>query len=96
MKNVAVSLDNGIPAKRNAITNMFAERGWAYWHWIDDFWIVQIPDDMPPRKLHELIEAMPDVGTSTILLFEFKGPITYWGRAKDSAWDWLKHLGSSG
>ncbi len=96
MKNIAVCLNVGSPPKRNAITSMFSDKKWAYWHWIDDFWIVQVPDEFTPRLLHTLIESLPEVGTATILLFEFKGSITYWGRAEEAAWDWLKHIGGSG
>ena len=96
MKNIAISLDAGTPEKRNAITNLFAVKSWPYWHWIDDFWIVQIPDELTPKSLLAFIEALPEVGPKTILLFEFPGPITYWGRAKTEAWNWLISLGKGG
>ena len=94
MKNIAVALNAGQPEQRNAITNFFAASGWAYWHWIDDFWIVQVPSDYTPRALHDQLERLPAVGTATILLFEIHGAIAYWGRANKDAWAWLNHIGS--
>lgn len=95
MKNIAIALDAGSALQRNAITNYFAASEWAYWHWIDDFWIVQVPDDYTARTLHNHLEQLPAVGAATILLFEFKGRIEYWGRANKTGWDWLKNIGST-
>jgi hypothetical protein len=96
MKNIAVVLNAGQPEQRNAITNFFSGSEWAYWHWIDDFWIVQVPDNYTPQKLHNQLELLPAVGTATILLFQFSGRITFWGRANKDAWNWLKHIGNAG
>ena len=95
MRNMAIALNGGTPALRNAITNLFSSRRWAQWHWIDDFWIVQTPDDYTPKLLQNEIEALPLVGNQTMLVFEFQGRINFWGRAQKAAWDWLKHIGSA-
>jgi hypothetical protein len=94
MKNFTVALDSGTPASRNAITNYFAAQQWAYWHWIDDLWIVQVPDTYSPKTLYSQIEVLENIKQATILIFEFQGSINYWGRAKTEAWDWLKHIGT--
>jgi hypothetical protein len=86
----------GTVEQRNAITNFFAASQWAYWHWIDDFWIVQVPDNYGPHSLHDRIVQLPVVGEATILLFEFHGRIRFWGRANKDAWDWLNHIGNVG
>lgn len=95
MKNIAIALNAGFPAQRNAITNFFTNHGWPYWHWIDDFWIVQVPDFYTPSTLYAEIENLPEVESVTILLFEFHGTINFWGRADTAAWNWLNHIGSS-
>lgn len=96
MKNLAIALNDGTPEKRNDLTRLLASNSWAYWHWVDDFWIVQVPDDYTAHSLHDLVKESSEVGTSTILVFEFKGEIQYWGRNKTEAWDWLKHIGNAG
>ena len=93
MKYFAVSLHAGTPTQRNSITNSFASKNLAYWHWIDDFWIVELQDHYTARKLHDELEAIQVVGTATMLVFEFDRNIKYWGRAKNEAWDWLSHIG---
>ena len=96
MKNIALALHAGTPQRRNAITKLFSDEQWAYWHWIDDFWIVQVPDTYTPKSLHDRLEALDPVGAGTILVFEFRERITFWGRAAKEAWAWLKHIGNSG
>lgn len=95
MKNIAISLNAGTPIQRNAITKLFSKKSWAYWHWIDDLWIVQVPNEYTPKLLHIRIEALPDIGNPTMLVFEFKGNINYWGRCKDEAWKWLNVIGKA-
>lgn len=96
MKNLALALHAGEPVKRNAITRHFNNCRWIYWHWIDDFWIVQVPNSYTPKSLHQELESLTAVGTTTILVFEFQGRIRYWGRAKKAAWKWLSHIGTAG
>jgi len=96
VKNIAISLHAGGPAQRNAITKVFVDEKWAYWHWIDDFWIVQVPDTYTPKTLHDRLEALEPVGAATILVFEFHGRITFWGRSPNEAWAWLNHIGNAG
>ncbi len=96
MRNIAICLHAGLPNQRNEITNFFSNNNWPYWHWIDDFWIVQVPYEFTPHSLHDKLEELPSVGTSTILLFEFNGAITYWGRANEEAWKWLSVIGNAG
>ena len=95
MKNLAIALNAGSPEIRNAITSGLSDKNWAYWHWMDDFWVVQVPDNYTPQLLHNLIEAQPEVGKPTMLVFHFSGKIKYWGRNKKEAWTWLDHIGTS-
>ncbi len=92
-KNIAVVLNAGAPEQRNAITSFFSLQKLVYWHWIDDFWIVQVEETVTPKSLYALIEALDEINTPTILVFEFKGRVKFYGRANPAAWDWLKHIG---
>ena len=95
MKNFAIALDSGTVEERNEITNLFDTKKWAYWHWIDDFWIVQVPDDFTPKKLDEIIASDTILNTRTRLIFEFQGKINYWGRNTEDAWKWLSVIGNA-
>jgi hypothetical protein len=95
MKNIAIALNAGTPVQRNEITKLFAAERWAYWHWVDDFWVVQVPDGYTVKTLHERIETLPNICKPTMLVFEFNGRIKYWGRNNKEAWDWLQHIGSA-
>jgi hypothetical protein len=93
-KNIAIALNAGTPEQRNAITSYFSSQKLAYWHWIDDFWIVQVDEDVTPKSLHITIEQLDEIGKPTVLMFEFKGRVKYFGRANKAAWDWLSHIGN--
>jgi hypothetical protein len=93
MRNIAIALNSGTPVARNEITNFFSSKGWAYWHWVDDFWIVQVPDEYTPKVLYQKLVDLPRYSRQTILLFEFKGRINYWGTAPKDAWEWLEVIG---
>lgn len=95
MKNIAIALDKGTPSQRNEITKYFSSKSWAYWHWIDDFWIVQVPNEYTTHSLHIEIEKLSEIGTSTILVFELNGRTNFWGRNVEKAWEWLKHIGDA-
>jgi hypothetical protein len=94
MKNLAVALHAGKAVQCNEITTFFADEGWAYWHWIDDFWIVQVPDSYTPHTLHTQIEQLPNSGSPVILVFEFQGRIKFWGKCDPDAWKWLNNIGN--
>ena len=96
MKNLVIGLNAGSPAQRNELTKLFSEKKWVYWHWIDDLWIVQVPNEYTPKTLHRKIEELPNIAEPTMLIFEFQGSITFWGRSKDDAWKWLNHIGNAG
>jgi hypothetical protein len=93
VKNIAIALNAGYPEQRNAITKFFSEQKWAYWHWVDDFWIVQVPDFYTPKSLHDKLESVANLSASTMLVFHFQGNISFWGRGAKEAWDWLRHIG---
>ncbi|MEJ1379329.1 MAG: hypothetical protein RPU34_05890 [Candidatus Sedimenticola sp. (ex Thyasira tokunagai)] len=95
MNNFAIALNAGTPTQRNEITNYLSNQKWAYWHWIDDFWVVQVPNDYTPKTLHDKLEQETDIDTPTMLIFEFTGRVNFWGRNKDEAWKWLDHLGTA-
>ncbi len=79
---------------RNELTSVFSSALPAYWHWIDDFWIVRCEAGVTAKSLHEWIEKRTDI-TATMLVIEIKDGFSYWGRSKNEAWDWLSTYGSA-
>ena len=96
MRNLIIGLDKGSPFKRNELTEFFSGKNWAYWHWMDDFWIVQVPDNYSPKVLHSELEESTEIGKPTMLVMEFQGKIKFWGRNDKEAWEWLDHIGNAG
>ncbi|MCG7964825.1 MAG: hypothetical protein N0E54_19145 [Candidatus Thiodiazotropha taylori] len=93
MKNFVIALEEGSPKVRDEITNYFSKENWAYWHWIDDFWIVQVSDEYSSKQLHEELEANTEIVKPTLLILSLDGNNQYWGRNEDDAWSWLNHIG---
>lgn len=94
IKNLGVSLHGGNPDKRNLITNHFRDKGYVLWHWIDDFWIIQIPLSKTPKGVWDDL-TLAGLGTEIILIFELPGHITYYGYADPKAWEWLKPIATA-
>lgn len=95
-KNIAIALNAGTPTIRNGITDYFRTNSLVFWHWIDDFWIVEVDLNVTPKSLHaELIGSGSLTPSNTILVYEFNGPIKYWGRGAKEGWDWLSRIGKS-
>lgn len=95
MKNLAMALDAGTPENRNLITLFLSNKNWAYWHWIDDFWIVQVPDNYTPKGLYDELIESTGLGLSTILTFDLNNHVNFWGNNKQEAWRWLEAIGSA-
>jgi len=95
-KIIAISLNTGTPALRNAITTAINGAGWPVWHWQDDFWLTQVPSEHTPKTIHEFLEAKKAVQQESIFLFEVGTPIAFWGREPEAAWEWLQHIGKPG
>ncbi len=93
MKNIAVALNAGTPERRNAITNYFSSKNFAFWHWVDDFWIVRVDDSVTAKSLYLLLENLAEINTVSMLVFEFQGQIDFYGRADKVAWNWLEQIG---
>ena len=91
-KDLVVFLDGGDAVARNEITNFLKSTGDAYWHWMDDLWFLN-GSEFTAKSLQSQLRELPSIGTRTMLVFKLGGPMEYWGRADDKAWDWLKKAG---
>lgn len=92
MRHILIALNDGNEKLRDCITTYIVGANWPYWHWIDDVWIIEPPHGTTAKSIHDALD--PFVDETTVLIFEFRGPINFWGRNEKEAWDWLNSLGN--
>ena len=94
MKHIAIALHAGTPPLRNSLTEHLVAKKISFWHWIDDFWILEVESETTPKQFYKsLVEADALDPKSTVLLFELEGRLSYWGKADKAAWEWLSSIG---
>lgn len=76
--------------QQDAITTIFREREWPFWHWIENVWLLaEVPDEVTPRALWDEItalEGMQDINGIAIRL----GPEPlFWGSNPAESWNWM-------
>ena len=82
--------------QKNALTN--ALRGkFGFWHWLDDSWLVATKEDKTAGDIYgELIESVPSIAHSRVVVFKVEGDISHRGRLKKRAWEWIRSSFSRG
>ena len=87
-----VVVENLSKAEADALTAYVdRQEHWAYWHWIEGFWLILRWDNPTAKEFWNAIaQAMPSLESKTMLVMRVDDPVTYWGRADKAAWDWLK------
>ena len=76
----------------NAITQLFQDSPYGFWHWIENFWIVQGDNkhETAEQLWDEISRRVPAFEPKTTLVMRIDNPVSYWGRADKKAWDWLR------
>lgn len=88
MSKFVISLPDTNAAKKNAVTNHFKSKGWAFWHYHDDLWLLKSSssNDTPKNIFEELTMI---IGDDVCLIFEVNGSPKYYGRDDTKSWDWM-------
>lgn len=90
MKKFIILADGLTAEQQNAITRFIQDRGWGFWHWHTNTWLLAgLPDDWTPRRLQVDLEESLKLQTSMIIM-SISDPITFFGRAPEEAWPWLQ------
>lgn len=97
MKLYAIALDSGTPEKRNVITSLIVANNWEYWHWFDDFWIVDPKNQfLSPKLIYQTLASNAELATANILVFDFDRGVKFWGLSNKDAWKWMGSIGTAG
>lgn len=91
MARFIIATENFRKAEADALTAVLDDSSYAYWHWVESFWLVLTPDNtQTARQLwNEVVEAVPSIEPKTMLVMRIDKPMSYFGRANDAAWNWL-------
>ena len=85
-----IALDNGTSEQQNAITLHLKKRGFEFWHWIEDLWLLSnVPLGVTPRRLWEELNELPELAGQDMIVFMVNSGIAYWGQLPQNAWRWL-------
>ncbi|HVT29151.1 MAG TPA: hypothetical protein VHE81_14140 [Lacipirellulaceae bacterium] len=91
MAKFIISCDSIQKPLADAVTRAIASAQYDYWHWIDDFWIVQTDKVHTAKFLWEFVtKSVPALSVTTMLVARIDSPQSYWGLAPNDAWTWLK------
>ena len=93
MKHYIVAVDSGPADESNSVSEMLTDRGCAWWHWIDNFWIVI--DQKGVFTATSLRDAILEITHSrNLLVFEIKSRGSWAGfgpsSKKRNSSTWLK------
>jgi hypothetical protein len=90
-KKFVIAIDSGNQVIRNQITTYLKTKNWGFWHWFDDIWLLSAVEEFQtPKSIYELLVAHASIGNQTIIVFDVDSDSrSYWGRAKQDAWEWL-------
>lgn len=88
-KKFVIVLNSGTPAEQNLLTQRLVSLQWAYFHYLEDVWLLAgVPDAQTAKTIYA--DAALILGEKTILVFEVQGECEHFGRANPKAWPWLK------
>ncbi len=89
-----IATNNATAEQRNAITDFVKEKGWAFWHHFEDFWMV-VTDDyshMTSKQLFNELTDIPVIGKQFyIIVIRMAGqdqPMTHFGFGPPKGWEW--------
>ena len=89
-----ISTDSLPKTEADALTGVLSQLSYPFWHWIENFWLVLLPENegatKTAKELHaEIVAKIPSMEPKTMLVMRLDAPATYWGRANKEAWDWM-------
>ena len=92
-----IALDNGTPEQQDVITQFLKSKGYEFWHWIEDLWLLSnVPVGTTPRSLWQELNELPEIAGQNMIVLMMNSSIAHWGQLPQSAWLWLsKNWGPS-
>ena len=81
-------------SERDAITGFLKGRGWEFWHWFEDLWLVVVPAGLPqvaPDVLRDDLRGLlPSRGRHLLIINVDDGVHAGFGPAV--VWPWMRNI----
>lgn len=93
MSKFLIALDNSTKEQNEKFVDFINEKGYGWWHWIDNFWIIDTSSKLTAVELrNELGELYPNINK---LVIELKNNNFTWAgygpsNENNNMFDWLK------
>lgn len=88
-KWIVVADDAGFE-REEAITWYLQGRGFRFWHWFADLWLLtDVPDGVSPRGLAGELKRIPTLARCSILVMTVEEVPLYFGYGPQGGWPWL-------
>lgn len=85
-----IAVDGGTAEQCNALTYYLKGRGYHWWHWLEDVWLLaDVPPDVTPRTLWEELNSLPALADTRVLVARADGAATYYGVLPKDAHAWM-------
>lgn len=78
MSSIFVVVDEATAQEQNSITDLFKSKGWGYWHWVHNIWVLDTPSDESYR-IGELRDEIKKLVSDEALIFVTDASSRNWG-----------------
>ena len=93
-REFVVAIQGGSADSRDKITQYVKGRGWGFWHWFDDVWLIAgVPEETTAKELYlHLSSLSKELETVSLLIFSMdkKESRSHWGRSNPDGWEWMR------
>ena len=91
MARFVIATDKMPAVIADRLTTHFKGTGWGFWHWLDDFWVLDgVPDIYTAKKLYEELDGLSKLfGAQTCVVMRTDPPLSFWGAATKDCWPWM-------
>lgn len=97
MKRMIIAAERATAEQSNAITIHLRAKGWHFWHWLEDVWLLaEVPAEVTPRIVWDEIAGLPLFGRLRCVVLQVDPTPAYWGQCNPESWVWLERFWSSG
>ena len=92
-QKMIVALNVGTREQRDAITLHLNAKGWRWWHFYADLWLLaDVPDAITPQVLWREFDRLPPLNGKSILITTVPDDaMSFFGVAVPEAWSWMSN-----
>ncbi|WP_025267084.1 hypothetical protein [Bibersteinia trehalosi] len=95
-KRYIILIDENFPSEvRNNITSFIKQKGFGYWHWIGNVWLITVNEEWTSKKLRdEIKQFISNDGLLVVLNSSHSQGWATFGNSRKS--EWLRHNWNNG